>query len=391
SYQEAVRTAPYAQVTPNFITCYGTNPAVGNADITNDIQAGVGLVGYFGHGSRGSWWHWPVSAPADSFAFANAQALNNVSQTPVVWSLACETGDLTKTQSLASGFMKNTHGGAVSFYGAVDDVYGDSDQVLDDSLFQAVYGRGITREGQAIVRAEHALLVADPQFGFDAVIKFVLYGDPEMEIKRHNPGGPWLPINIVAPLTLFAPCPGADCCPTCPAPTVDIQAQDATGAPIARVKVGLWKPDPGGGDELLDNRYTGADGWVHIPAPMITGGMLYYGFDDGDGRAGLDSILVEPPADVAGAGTRPPGLTAVPSVTSGATRFAFGRPLASAARVSVFAVDGRLVRALDAPAGAASLAWDGRDREGRRVGPGLYLAQLQAGPARARTRIVILR
>ena len=391
SYQEKVHNSLYAQVTPNFITCYGTNPSVDNPDITNGIEAGVGLAAYFGHGTWGSWWHWASASPTDSFAHAEAQALNNGALTPVVWSLACETGDLRKAQSLASGFMKNTHGGAVAFYGAVDDVYGDGSQMLNDSLFQAVYGQGITRHAQAILRAEHALAVADPQFGFDAVIKYVLYGDPEMEIKRHNPGGPWVPLDIVAPITLFAPCPGAGCCPACPAPTVDIQVRGAGGAPVPRVKVGLWKPGPGGGDELLDNRYTDADGWVHIPAPMITGGMLYFGFDDGDGRAGLDSIVVEPTAGVGESGLGPPGLAAIPSVTRGPTRLAFGRALDAAARVRVFAVDGRLVRTLDARAGAASLVWDGRDRDGRPVRTGLYLAQLDAGPVRARTRIIVLR
>jgi hypothetical protein len=172
---------------------------------------------------------------------------------------------------------------------------------------------------------------------------------------------------------------------------VDIQALTADGAPVSRVKIGLWKPAASGGDELLDNRYTGTDGWVHIPAPMITAGTLYYGFDDGDGRAGLDSILVTSPAGVAGDGARPLRLTAIPSVTLGATRLAFGRALASAARVGVFSVDGRLVRALEAPAGAASIDWDGRDRDGHRAEPGLYLARLDAGAERAHTRIVILR
>ncbi len=101
--------------------------------------------------------------------------------------------------------------------------------------------------------------------------------------------------------------------------------------------------------------------------------------------------MVESPAAVEGSGLRPLGLAAIPIVTRSGTRLAFGRALEAAARLRVFAVDGRLVRTLDARAGAASLDWDGRDRDGRLVRAGLYLAQLDAGPARARTRIIVLR
>ena len=52
---------------------------------------------------------------------------------------------------------------------------------------------------------------------------------------------------------------------------------------------------------------------------------------------------------------------------------------------------GRLVRSLDARAGQASEAWDGRDAAGLRVASGVYLARFEDG-ARLRTcRVVVLR
>jgi len=391
SYQEGVRK-PYTQVTPTFITCYGTNPALGNADIENDINNGVGLVAYSGHGDSLSWLQWSYSGT--SFTNSDASALSNGALTPVVWSLACDTGNPRGLQSLASGFMKKNQGGSVAFYGAVDPYGLTVPDVLNDSLFEAVYGEGITTHGLAIALAEHAVTVVDPSFGFDAVAKFLLYGDPEMEIKRHSPSGIWAPIDLLVPVNVVGPCPGTECCPSCPAPIVDIQARDSGGAPVPGVKIGLWKPNSTGGDELLDNGYTGPDGWVHIPAPMITAGTLYVGFDDGDGRAGNDSINVQPSVTgVADEGLRalPLRLVALPNVTAGTTRFAFGRGLDSPARVSVFGVDGRLVRVLTVPAGAASIAWDGRDRRGRLAATGLYLARLDARAARITTRVVIAR
>lgn len=390
SYQEVVRTASYTQVTPNFITCYGTNPLVSNTDIASDIGGGVGVVAYMGHGRQGSWDQW--SYASGSFTNSDASALTNGARTPVVWSIACQTADPRTGLSLASGFMKSTQGGSVAFYGAVDDTYSSIAQVLNDSLFQAVYGQGVTRHGQAIALGEHATIAADSVWGSDAVRKYMLYGDPEMVIKRHNSGGVWLPLDVLAPAILITPCPGVDCCPTCPAPVVDIHVLNASGAPVLGVKVGVWKPTMAGSDQVLDNRYSGADGWVHIPVPGVTAGMLYVGYDDGDGRAGMDSIEVQPLiTGVAADSPRPLRLTAMPSVTDASTRFAFGRGLDTPARVSVFGVNGRLVRMLSAPTGAASLEWDGRDRSGRRVATGLYLVRLEAGAFRARTRIVVLR
>ncbi len=390
SYQEIVRTSPYAQVSPNFTTCYGTNPFLDNTNIINDIAGGVGLVAYMGHGEPDRWLHWGSSDA--SFNYTDASQLMNGALTPVVWSIACQTADPRVGTSLASGFMKNTQGGAVSFYGAVDPTYGTSVQALEDSLFQAVYGRGVTRQGLAIALGEHAAILADSLFGGDALYKYMLYGDPEMEIKRQNSGGVSVPIDLVAPLGFLAPCPGAGCCPTCPAPIVDIRVQEASGAPVAGVKVALWKPRATGGDEVLDNRYSGPDGWVHIPVPELTAGMLYVGFDGGQNRTGLDSIPVDPPVSAVAEGSpRPIRFAAMPNVTAASTRFGFGRALGLPAQVSLFGVDGRLVRVLNAPVGAAFLDWDGRDGRGRLVAAGIYLARLTAGVLRPTTRIVVVR
>ena len=44
-----------------------------------------------------------------------------------------------------------------------------------------------------------------------------------------------------------------------------------------------------------------------------------------------------------------------------------------------------------ANAGFASLAWDGRTDGGRRVGPGIYFYQVEAGTHRARGKMTLLR
>lgn len=68
-------------------------------------------------------------------------------------------------------------------------------------------------------------------------------------------------------------------------------------------------------------------------------------------------------------------------------------PRAGLLRVAVYDPAGRLVRTLADgawSAGTSDLAWDGRDADGARVAPGVYLARAQSGAASAVTRLVVL-
>jgi len=100
-----------------------------------------------------------------------------------------------------------------------------------------------------------------------------------------------------------------------------------------------------------------------------------------------------------------PGTVAVPPNASD-TRFAIrslGSPAMGSARFAVAApgeasvrivdVAGRAVRRLVAgrSAGERTLVWDGRDEIGQAVEPGVYVAELTAGPRMRTLRIVLLR
>lgn len=88
------------------------------------------------------------------------------------------------------------------------------------------------------------------------------------------------------------------------------------------------------------------------------------------------------------------GVGLVPSPNPSSSRVSLvltGAPAANGGRVSILDVAGRLVRELDWPARTANLEWDGRDREGRPVANGIYLARFVAGPRWATTRIVRVR
>jgi hypothetical protein len=83
-----------------------------------------------------------------------------------------------------------------------------------------------------------------------------------------------------------------------------------------------------------------------------------------------------------------------PSPATGAARFECVLPAPTTARIELFAVDGRRVRALHdgpLPAGARDLTWDLRDAAGRRVDSGVYFARLVTPLGTRTTRLVITR
>jgi hypothetical protein len=105
-------------------------------------------------------------------------------------------------------------------------------------------------------------------------------------------------------------------------------------------------------------------------------------------------IIVAP----VGVGLLPPTrqlrLTAVPNPARGGTTFTVEADRAGTQELRVIDARGQLVRRFPswggAP-GARSFVWDGRDSEGRRAPPGVYLATFEVAGERVTSRICVVR
>jgi hypothetical protein len=101
--------------------------------------------------------------------------------------------------------------------------------------------------------------------------------------------------------------------------------------------------------------------------------------------------------DAGDIGTMPGALAlhgAAPNPFRTSTRIAFDLPAATAARLEVYDVTGRLVRTLasgELPAGRHRSAWSGRDDRGRPVAGGIYFVRLQAGDRELTRRVLRVR
>ena len=82
-----------------------------------------------------------------------------------------------------------------------------------------------------------------------------------------------------------------------------------------------------------------------------------------------------------------------PALGAGATRVSFTLPRAGSVALDVFDLRGARVRGLleeTHPAGRASMAWDGRDDDGRMAATGVYILVLRAGEEVARAKVIRL-
>ena len=102
--------------------------------------------------------------------------------------------------------------------------------------------------------------------------------------------------------------------------------------------------------------------------------------------------IVAPPGPMSGAAVAVTGfdLRVFPNPGSDHIRFQLAGEVATApVSVDIFDVRGRRVRRLDGQ--APTLVWDGRDRAGRSLAAGAYLAVVRQGSKRQVRRLVLTR
>jgi hypothetical protein len=378
---ESVRTATYA-VPPTFTTLYGNNGAVSDADVTAQINEGLGLVAYRGHGNSGAWTTW--NTMFQDYNTTDVSGLANTLE-PVVWSFACTNQDLTVGDCIGEQWMERSDFGAVSHYGATVASYTDQNHELDRRMFRGVYHLGLTTQSHAIWYAE---LYMNVEVGPENAWMYLLLGDPDMQIRRRAP----LNLAVDAPLQVG----------TCTEPPcgVNITVLDYQGQPVPGALVAIFKPNESGagemallgGEEVFDNRYTDANGEATIPASPTTPGQIQYSVQDEAGNVAVGTIEVTTGSVAVDRGTRGTlAFRALPSVTRSSTFLSFGHILTEPATVKIYDLSGRVVRTFDAAAGVGGVTWDGRNAAGSTVPSGLYFAKFADGHARDVTRVFITR
>ena len=246
---ELVRTAPYA-TPPTFVTYYGSQPGVRDADIVAEINGGVGLVAYYGRGSA-----WATAAgwnlAADVFNGADvAQITCPANQAVPVWSFSPSNWNLDMNDCIAEQWMAAVGTGAVCYYGS--SVYPNStgDRYHIDGMFEAVYEDDLVTISHAIYYAEY---VHDPLTSGLVGEEYGLLGDPDMQIRRRNDLS-FLPPIYERTIRWVDPADPV---------AFQVRVESPLGEPMAGVLVGIHFPHApplGMPQRFQANRYTNAQG-----------------------------------------------------------------------------------------------------------------------------------
>ncbi|MCP4711813.1 MAG: DUF1565 domain-containing protein [Planctomycetes bacterium] len=203
---EDIRTAAYTDPF-TFITQYGDTAGVTNGTVNTQVNNGVGILQYRGHGCFGD----PNPRPWGTFWAAqddfenlygwnqtnqvydtpDAHALTNGAMTPIVFCITCMNNALdngTTGECLGEAFVKQSDG-AVAFLGATRPSLTTPNQSFAPNLFDAIGNEGITRLGWLFNDANGEIVTS---FGtgssaIDNVKIYLWHGDPAIDLWTSTP------------------------------------------------------------------------------------------------------------------------------------------------------------------------------------------------------------
>ncbi len=259
--QQNVLLARYA-VHPSFITLYGGEGHT-NAEVRAEIDDGLGVVCYRGHGSPWSWGGWN----GDSFDTGDVALLANGFRTPVVFSIACVNNAITTSDCIGEVWMETTER-AVAHYSASGGSWHQANNTLDLELFETIYADHHCILGEAVAGAQTAMWIQHqvPEWhdelgwvvkGEDNAWMYLLLGDPELKVWREPP--PRLVINVDQHEVQTGP----------GFLTVAVESPN-DAEPVEFAIVAVYKDG-----EFIENRYTDSQGIAEVPIDPATAGSIH--------------------------------------------------------------------------------------------------------------------
>lgn len=169
-----------------FIKAYGANETLGgnratNADVINNINEGVGIVNYRGHGSEISWdskW----SFDNVGFGISHINSLNN-NVYPVIFSIACLNANIVTNECFLETFTRSSKG-AVGVLGSFYSSYTIQNHDYNQFLFETLCNEGTYNVGD-INNIAHIKNLVKYNNSTEAKFNTFIYlwgGDPSLEI-----------------------------------------------------------------------------------------------------------------------------------------------------------------------------------------------------------------
>lgn len=184
-------------------TLYGRSPNATNANLRAEIEAGTGILNYYGHGGRDKWWHW--SYLDEDWAVDNSLALVNGGRRPPIFNHSCHTGEIQYDGlCLGESFMLALSGGMVGFGGCTTVEYVTPAIYYDRAMWEAAFPDNpnfsrlyITGDIQNFADAK--LLAGGGYLEEFTVKEYIWLGDPELDIWTERPET----LTVAHPTSIF--------------------------------------------------------------------------------------------------------------------------------------------------------------------------------------------
>ncbi|NOQ21525.1 MAG: T9SS type A sorting domain-containing protein [Candidatus Aegiribacteria sp.] len=347
----------------------GINPTVAN--ISAEVNTGLSLLSYIGHGSQTSW-------ITTGFNNGDVAALSNGRRLPWISSIACQNCAFDGSNTcfgeawLGEGSV-STPKGAVGFMGATDDSPVGPTDSLAMYQFRGYFEEELYHMGAAF---DYGKIKAYQYTSSTSNSNMhMIMGCPEFDI-----------FTVASPLVRLV---GAHPSTITPG-TWDVTVT-AGGSNIEGALVGVVQDTT-----LLQSGYTNASGLASLVIPAIPGvafvtvtithhnlypyvaSVPVFGVGVAGGETGVLSLELSAP---------------VPNPFAGSTTFVYTLPGAGNVSLDIYDVSGRLVTNVasgERLAGSHSVIWSGTDSEGSTVPGGMYLVKLTTdGDTMTRSCVVI--
>jgi hypothetical protein len=247
---------------------YGGETGITNATVTWQINQGVNLLNYRGHGDIQLWASW--NKLGESFYNSDVEALSNGDKRPIVFNIACNCSDI-RSYCMSECWM-DTPGGAVAALGAVHPSYTIPNHDFDKKLYEAIFEKDMTDIASAHMYASTYIVNNHGSIGADNARMYLWLGDPAMKV--------WLNIPSAVNVSHDASIPAGF-------QTFDVTVETTGGDPIEGATVCLMKPN-----EVHAMGTTGADGVASIDISPTTSSELYVTVCHPDHMPGESTAMV---------------------------------------------------------------------------------------------------
>lgn len=351
----------------------GANPSLAN--VTSEINDGVSVINYIGHGTINSW-------VTSGLNISSISGLTNGRKMPWVFTVGCLNGEFDGNYCFTEGFLSEgtiaDPKGAINVMGSSTYTPIGPGDTLQIHTFRGYFTEDIHHLGAAHSFGKAACYSSFGSSGVDMVNMAHVFGCPETDIFTDTS-----PVAALTNTHSSSVVAGA----------FQVTVTDDTNAPVEGALVGAYYANT---KELLDSEYTNASGVANLTIASLPGAATVTITSTAHNRVPAFTFANT-------VGTEGGEIATLPSfylnhvhpnpITSTAS-IGFSTTTAGHISLEVYDITGRKISAIqsgDVEAGVHSITWDGSGSRGRPVPNGLYFLNLST-PEGIRTQsFVILR